>query len=240
MGGKAGSAMGGKAGSASGGAGMSAGAGGHGRAGQNAGGHGGTAALAALAPALQAYCGAVTSCCGTALDSCDSAYSAQSANFASLSAGTVTLDPDVLAQCQAAYAGTDQCDLNVVVAACQGLFLGTRAVDEPCVQGYDCDRSQGEMTCVIAGDCNTDPMGVCTLVPHAKLGETCLSTCESGEDCSSTTCGVGDTNALCFEDDGLYCEYFESGPDLQSDRSDRGAPARPPVVGNAGRKPIAT
>jgi hypothetical protein len=210
-GGKAGGATGGKAGSASGGAGMNAGTGG----GQSGAGQGGTAALAAIKPALDAYCGAIRNCCeaddAPAQGACESDYTAQSENFASLTAGYVTLDPAVLAKCEAAYAGADQCDLNAVVAACQGLFLGTSAVNGPCTQGYDCDRSQGEMTCLIAGDCNNDPMGVCTPVPHAQAGETCLTTCESGEDCSSTTCGVGDTNALCFEDDGLYCEYFDSG-----------------------------
>jgi hypothetical protein len=212
----------GAAGEADGGTGgvATGGAGGH--AGMNVGGaggrltgFGGMTPLGPIEPAVNAYCGAVANCCASggpvATDMCESSYAAQSPNLASLAAGLVTLDPDVLAKCQAAYAGAGQCDLNTVVAACQGLFLGTRAVNEPCTQGYDCDRSQGEMTCLIAGDCNDNPMGVCAPVPHAKEGETCLSTCYSGEDCSSTTCGIGDTNALCFEDDGLYCEYFDSG-----------------------------
>jgi hypothetical protein len=209
VGGTAGIEAGGRGGNANAGAGMG------GSGGRLMGGFSGMAPLGPIEPAVSAYCGAVSTCCGmgtpVTLDTCESNYAMQSANFASLAAGLVALDATVLAKCQAAYAGPNPCDLNAVVAACQGLFIGTRAVNESCTQGYDCDRSQGEMTCLIAGDCNTNPMGVCTPVPHAKEGETCLATCETGEDCSSTTCGVGDTNALCFEDDGLYCEYFDSG-----------------------------
>jgi hypothetical protein len=171
------------------------------------------AALAAIEPALKAYCASIGNCCagGVPVDACESGYMAQSPNFASLVAGLVTIDPDVLAKCQAAYAGSGQCDLNTVVAACQGLFVGTRAENEPCGQGYDCDRSQGAMTCIVAGDCNVNPMGVCTTVPHAKLGDPCLTTCEAGDDCSSTTCGAGGNSALCFESEGLYCANFTSG-----------------------------
>jgi hypothetical protein len=207
-GGKAGNAMGGKAGSETGGAGASGGMGG-----MSGTGVGGMPSLGAIAPAVQAYCGALSTCCGSSdsTATCEANYMKNSTNYPSLAAGLITVDPTVLAQCQAAYSGANQCDLNTVVAACQGVFKGTRAVNESCTQGYDCDRSQGTMTCVISGDCNVNPMGVCTVVPHAKAGDTCEFTCETGEDCSSTTCGVGPTNALCFEDDGLYCAYFDSG-----------------------------
>ena len=186
-----------------------------GGAGAGAGGaaQGGTSSLGAVEPAVKAYCGAVTSCCtaATPLDVCESTYASHSANFASLAAGTVTVDADQLARCQAAYAGASQCDQNTVWDACQGVFVGTRAVNEPCKNGFDCDRSNGFMTCLITDGSTPGASGTCIAVPRAALGDACVTTCESGKDCSSTTYGVGDTYALCFEEDGLYCAYVGPG-----------------------------
>jgi hypothetical protein len=180
-------------------------------------GQGGTlTTVDSIKPTLEAYCSALSNCCSPSskpvdLPTCEANYIAESPNYASLVAGRVSLDATVLAKCRAAYSGADRCNVNAVLAACRDLFVGKSGVGGPCSQGYDCDRSQGEMTCLVTGDCNVNPMGVCTSVPHAKAGEKCLATCYTGSGCSSTTCGVGETNALCFEDDGLYCEYFSSG-----------------------------
>jgi hypothetical protein len=144
------------------------------------------------------------------LDVCESTYATHSANYASLVAGTVTVDPDQLAKCQAAYAGTDQCNQNTVWEACRNVFGGTRAVNETCKNGFDCDRSAGFMTCLITDSSNPDAEGTCIPEPHAALGEACVSTCEVGDNCESTTYGVGDTYSLCYAEDGLYCSY--SGP----------------------------
>jgi hypothetical protein len=123
----------------------------------------------------------------------------------------VTVDAAQLAQCQAAYAGANQCDQNTVWAACRNVFIGTRAVNEPCKNGFDCDRSAGTMTCLITDTSNPDAEGTCIPAPRAALGDACVSTCEPGDSCVSTTFGVGDTYSLCFAEDGLYCAYVGPG-----------------------------
>jgi len=232
----------GKAGNtASGGsAGQGAGAG-HGgtEAGQNGGGRsggGGTAgasagdagapeggadpgALEAVEDTIATACTAAATCCAAPgitpmLDDCESTYSAHHQGIAGIVAGYVTVDSASLARCKAAYeSAADQCNLNAIVAACEGVFIGHQAVGEPCAGGYDCDRSTDTMTCLITGSSGQETLGTCEKVPRAQLNESCSGTCSSGDDCSSTTYGFATTDdlALCFEDDGLYCEYLESG-----------------------------
>jgi hypothetical protein len=170
--------------------------------------------LGALTPAIEAYCGATVSCCTpspSSVEACEASYAEHSTNLASLESGYLTVDPDALARCEAAYTGANQCNTNVVLPACRDVLVGTRATDESCRQGLDCDRTSGEATCLILNGSDPDPLGVCTPAPHAELGEACVGTCASGEKCPSTTYGVGDTYSLCFEDDGLYCSH--DGPD---------------------------
>lgn len=199
------SGAGGVAGRASGGAGTGAGSGGHSGAVQ-----GGTGPFGALTPAVEAYCAAAVSCCTTdpsSLEACEASYAEHAMNLPSLEAGFMVVDPEALARCEAAYSGGSQCNQNVVWPACRDVLVGTRALGETCRQGPDCDRSSGEVTCLILNGSDPDALGVCTPAPHAKLGEPCVSTCYFGEKCPSTTYGVGDTYALCFEDDGLYCSH---------------------------------
>jgi hypothetical protein len=214
-GGSSGNASGGVGGRPPGAAGTGAGSGG-----QSGAAGGGTTSLGAIEPAVDAYCGAMTNCCApaevTSLDACRARYAAHSSTLASLMSGALTVDPTVLAKCQAAFAGTDQCDQNVVWDACQFVFNGTRGANDSCANGWECDRSQGEMTCLITDSSNPNALGVCTPAPHAGLGEPCVTTCASGENCSSTTYGVGDTYSLCFEDDGLYCAYVGPGSECQA------------------------
>ena len=199
------SGAGGLAGRAAGGAGMSAGSGGHSGTAQ-----GGTGPFGALTPGVDAYCAAAVSCCTTdpsSLAACEASYAEHAMNLPSLMAGFVAVDPEALARCQAAYSGASQCNQNVVWSACRDVLVGTRALGETCRQGIDCERSDGEVTCLILDGSDPDALGVCTPAPRAKLGELCVSTCYYGEKCPSTTYGVGDTYSLCFEDDGLYCSH---------------------------------
>ena len=210
--GQAGAELGGSAGKASGGR-----AGSTGNAGTTAAGagQGGMSSLGAIEPAVKAYCDAVSHCCSpsevTSLDACEARYAAHSQSLASLRTGASSVDPGVLAQCEEAFGGPDQCNMNVVWDACKNLFAGTRALNEPCGNGWECDRSQGEVTCLVSDTSTQNALGVCTPAPRAALGEACVSTCESGQNCASTTYGIGDTYSLCFEDDGLYCAYVSPG-----------------------------
>ncbi len=188
-----------------------------GGAGTSGAGAGGSATLADLEDTVSAFCAAAATCCserGVATDlvDCESMYTMYQTALPSLSTGAITLDAAALARCRAAYAnGPDQCNLNKVVAACEGVFIGHQGVDEPCIGGYDCDRSEAAMTCLITDTTGDMPTGVCRTVPHAGLDEPCNFSCRSGDNCSSTTFGGADASPLCFEDDGLFCAYV--GPD---------------------------
>lgn len=184
---------------------MSAGTGGHAGTAQ-----GGTGPFGALTPGVEAYCAAATRCCTTgpsSLEACEASYAEHTMNLPSLMTGFMVVDPEALARCEAAYDGASQCNQNVVWTACRDVLVGTRAIGETCRQGSDCDRSYGEVTCLILHGSDPDALGECTPAPRAKLGKLCVSTCNYGEKCPSTTYGVGATYALCFEDDGLYCSH---------------------------------
>jgi hypothetical protein len=173
---------------------------------------------APLRDAVRAFCAAAESCCASAglpamLEECESMYAMYQSAVPSIESGAVTLDEAALARCEAAYAeGPDRCNLNAVVAACRGAFIGHRGVDQPCGDGYDCDRSEGPMTCVISDTMSPTPMGLCKQVPRATLGSSCQFTCYAGEDCSSTTFGSSEALTLCFEDDGLWCDTSGDEP----------------------------
>ncbi|HYP88218.1 MAG TPA: hypothetical protein VEQ59_08690, partial [Polyangiaceae bacterium] len=124
----------------------------------------------------------------------------------SLARGALTIDATALAACNAAYeAAATSCEENAVLSACRGVTKGTVAEGAPCANGTECASSPGPSTCLITT--NGSEVGVCKTVPHATAGQTCLFTCRAGEDCRSTTYGSAtDTIALCFEDEGLYCD----------------------------------
>jgi hypothetical protein len=176
-------------------------------------------ALEAIHDAVATACSAAATCCAAQgltpmLDDCEAMYDTYQSGIAGIMAGHVTVDMAAVARCKAAYAaGPDQCNLNAVVAACKGVYVGHQGVGEPCVGGYDCDRSTDTMTCLVTDSSSQPYLGTCQKVPRAELNQTCFSTCRAGEDCSSTTLGIATPEelALCFEDDGLYCEFLESG-----------------------------
>lgn len=192
-----------------------AGAGGSGSGGHAGTAQGGTGPLGGLTPAVEAYCAATVSCCTSppsSLGDCEASYAEHSTTLKSLVTGFQAVDPSALARCEAAYRGSTQCNANVVWPVCRDVLVGTRGIQESCYQGADCDRSSGEVTCLILNGSDPNALGVCTPAPHAKLGEACVSTCTTGEKCASTTYGIGETYALCFEDDGLYCSYADPDP----------------------------
>jgi hypothetical protein len=211
---QAGASPGGRAGAGNSGGGAAAGNGGAtsgGSGGMGGGGAGGAVtAINALFDTIDAYCSAVTACCQGATipsDDCNAIYASNQPAVASLTDGSVTVDMTALATCKAAYgAGPDQCNLNAVVKACAGVYVGLRAAGEPCTNLYDCDRSAGAMSCVVL-DPNTDPVGTCQKVPHLQAGDDCSFACRIGDDCSSTSIGATDALGLCFESDGLVCDY---------------------------------
>ena len=205
-------------------AGTNAAPGGAGAGASSSGGAAGTGADFGLPPALlaavSAFCEAVAPCCDargitSRVQDCEATYALRQTAVPSLEPGVVTLDTAVLERCRAAYAaGPDQCNANAVIAACRGAFIGTRRENEPCIGGYDCDRSTDVMTCLIPETSGDNLMGVCKKVPHAKLGEPCLDTCRDGADCSTTSLGsvTADEVARCFESEGLYCDQDGDTP----------------------------
>jgi hypothetical protein len=187
-----------------------------GEGGAEEGGASPTGELADLDQTIAAYCTAAVTCCAqsgetTMLDGCQTMYAMYQTAIPSIMNGAVTLDAAALARCRAAYdPGPDQCNLNAIIAACSGVYIGHRGEDEPCGSGYDCDRSTGPTTCLITDTANPHALGVCKKIPHAALGEPCATTCRaSDEDCSTSTYTSPDyvTVADCFESDGLYCAY---------------------------------
>jgi hypothetical protein len=191
--------------------------------GGSAGGVGGAAGdatvdqmIAVLNETVSTYCTAAETCCSEVgvpaeLDDCEAMYAMVQPAVPAIVDGAVTLDLAALERCQAAYEGPDQCNLNAVVAACADVFVGLQQEDEVCHGLYDCDRSRGATTCLISDSDDGVLTGVCKAVPRGVLGGPCLSTCQLGYDCSSTTQGATEAGTLCFEEDGLFCEYTEAG-----------------------------
>ncbi|HWP08613.1 MAG TPA: hypothetical protein VNN72_22885 [Polyangiaceae bacterium] len=232
-GGSAGSTAGGGTGGSSSGKGGGAGQGGS--AGQS-GGRGGTSgmtgdagasegggdsgALEDLHDVVATACSAAATCCMTMgipsmLDDCETMYDASQDGVYGIMSGHVTIDSAALARCKAAYSSsTDQCNLNAIVAACTGVFIGHQKAGDPCSGGYDCDRSTDAMSCLITDTSGAHPVGTCAKIPHAKLNEPCYGTCRAGENCSNSAQGIATPEdlALCFEDEGFFCDSNETTP----------------------------
>ena len=209
--------LGGAGGNASGGNASGSNASGGNASGGNAGsaGHGGAGATTVqqLQPTINAFCAAARDCCAkqaepAMLDDCESAFPMNNSTVASLASGATTLDATALATCLAAYqTAATQCQENSVIDACRGVVIGTRAENAPCANGSECARDGGINTCLITEQNGT--VGVCKKIPHYEAGDACSSTCRKGEDCTSTTYGAADSMlGMCFEDDGVYCDYL--------------------------------
>jgi len=176
----------------------------------SAGAAGGGVAL--LTPTINAFCQAAQSCCAKQpnitpmLTDCASGFPTRNKVLASIDTGGVTVNAAALARCLAAYQqAATECDENTVLAACQGVFTGTKAEGEPCANGTECNTAQGPTTCLFTnGDASP---GVCKRTTHGKAGDACVSTCRTTGDCSYETYGPADTLLTwCFEADGLSCD----------------------------------
>ncbi|MEO8900209.1 MAG: hypothetical protein ABI488_01335 [Polyangiaceae bacterium] len=144
------------------------------------------------------------------LDNCESSFPGKDATFAALDKGTATLDQAGLAACLTAYQqAATKCQEYPVLSACQGLLHGTQKEQEKCVDVDECAHTKGQtVACMITGQ-NTE--GVCAQVTHGKLGDSCLTTCNVGEDCEFTSYGVTQTaSTFCFEEDGVLCSLEDS------------------------------
>lgn len=139
--------------------------------------------------------------------------------FALLEQGTVTLDSAALARCSAAYQqAASECNEGTLVAACKGVFQGTRDVGEACLTASECRRDRGPMLCSFfvddAARAKAGPgarVGSCQKVAHGKSGEACVSSCTTGDDCSSEGYMASASNT-CFEADGLFCDNSSDVP----------------------------
>jgi len=208
----------GAGGNAATGGGGAAGSGGVSSGGVSSGGAAGAAGsaptAAALTPTVNAFCAAARSCCAqqgepAMLDDCESAFATKNSVAGSLASGAITVDATALAACRAAYeAAATSCEENAVLKACRGVTLGTVAEGAPCTNGTECAAKPGPSTCLITAPNGT--VGVCSSVVHAASGQSCSFTCRAGDDCRSTTYDTtGAKLALCFEDEGLYCDATE-------------------------------
>jgi len=205
--------LGGSGGSAAGASGAAAGNGGSTSGGSAGNGSAGTAGggLAQLMPTINAYCQAAQTCCAkqatpAMLTDCASKFPTRDKVLASIDTGGVTVNAAALAKCLAAYQqAATLCDENPVIAACQGVFSGTKAVGEPCNNGTECNAAQGPTTCLFVD--NTAGPGVCKRTVHGKAGDACVSSCATTGGCSYETYGAADSLLTwCFEADGLYCD----------------------------------
>jgi hypothetical protein len=212
--GTGGSGKGGGAGASSGGAGTTgAGTGGD-------GGEGGAMDESPLSPLIDAFCAAARSCCAIAgepagaLEACENQAAAANGNVALAAGGTVDIDAAALAACVAAFeAAATECVLTDVLTACRGILRGTLGDGDACSDVMECDRSAGPMVCRKLQMGTADPdIGVCTPPPRGTLGDACASSCEDGQECSTTSSSPDDAypTAFCFEADGLYCVQGES------------------------------
>jgi hypothetical protein len=203
---------------AGGGGGGASGAGGTGggTGGARDGGTGDGTTTGTLQPLVDAFCATARSCCGQAgrpvqaLGGCESLAANDLTVGPSLANGKVLIDSAAFAACVAAYqAAATSCTLTGVLAACRNLFVGTLQDGDACTSVTECRRDQGPMVClrIQPAGMPTPDMGVCRRAPRATNGQPCLSSCQTGSDCSVNAVNPSATDpiATCYETDGLYC-----------------------------------
>jgi hypothetical protein len=164
---------------------------------------------------VRAICTTYRDCCRKAghgiepLAACESVFKQEASAFHFVEQGTSAFDPIALERCLAALErATQKCSFTEVNSACNGLFVGTRDEGAPCENVAEC-RSSTPVVCVVPQLADGGRgSGTCRQAPRAQLGAPCHSTCESDEDCRSTSfTSVPDRPlGLCHEADGLYCE----------------------------------
>lgn len=166
-----------------------------------------------LAVVSAAYCSTARACCptGSPLTDCES-KSAMHYPSAAIQSGAVRVDTTALAACVAAYQqAANGCYEIPVVAACRKVFIGTRKPGESCGDsGYECSTEQGASTCLVTTQ--GGHTGICKSNAHGHTGDACLYSCRDGDSCGGSTYGAADTVlTLCFESDGLFCDYGDNG-----------------------------
>jgi len=167
-----------------------------------------------LVPLTQAFCAAARACCSAEgmpaeLGDCESNFPRRDSTFASLMRGAATLDQAGLPACLASYQqAATKCEELPVWNACKGLLHGLRKENEKCVDVGECARDAGQTVACVIADSNAKE-GVCTKVPHGKLGDACGTTCRVGDSCSFTSIGASDPSSItyCYEQDGLFCSF---------------------------------
>lgn len=175
---------------------------------------------------ISAFCATARTCCAqaglptSALADCEAKFATRRPVITLVALGQASINTTALAACEAAYRqAASTCTTGQVLAACTGILVGLQAENQPCGKGGNpsvpgasaCKQTGGPEVCVWTAPDTSDPSvaGVCKKMVHGKLGDTCGSTCELGQDCSSELLtSPGDTDVTwCFEEDGLYCSY---------------------------------
>jgi hypothetical protein len=170
---------------------------------------------------VAAYCTAVRACCqrgglgdAGALAGCETALAAAVTAPYRESQGSLVVSPAGLQAWVAALQQTANDCLSPPNAVWNGVWMGTRAIGQPCSMSDECMTGSAPTACVVAGstaDGGTPP-GVCHAAPHGSLGGACGSSCATGYSCSFTvyTSDPNAPTALCYASDGLRCDPITS------------------------------
>lgn len=190
------------------------------------GGGGSSAVALALQPLAKAFCATARACCKRdgfyrmALDDCEANLPSRLQPFPLLDQGIVTIDPDRLAACAAAYENAvTSCSIAEVEAACYGLWIGSRAEGQACggrgsFGAFECESKNGSAACYWQ-DADRYPSnpGVCVTLPRGKAGDPCGKSCGKNQDCVvDVVGGEAPLPVMCFEEDGVYCAVMENPP----------------------------
>lgn len=198
---------------------------GEGAGGGAAGGAGGDPGAAATAQGIAdfttAFCNAARTCCvpvpgaSALLADCETILPSKSMRYAGVLGGTIALDPTLLPGCIAAL--QQAAPTCLVPDACQGLLKGVTAPGQPCTQALECRNDTRASLCYRTADSATAQRifaGVCQPAVRGTVGTPCVSSCGPGIDCSQLlyTNSATDPMAICFTEDGLYCESAACAP----------------------------
>jgi len=211
---------GGAAGQSAGGTAGAGAAGGSGAAG--AGGDAGAlAATKALGDFTKAFCAAARTCCAPVpgaeglLADCETTLPSTSMRYAAVLDGTVVPDLTRLPACTAALQqATNTC---LVPDACQDLWQGTRALGASCtqsLQALQCRTDAGDVLCYRAASAMPATFtGVCQPAMRGTVGTPCVASCGPGLTCSQALYAAPSSPmAICYTQDGLYCESAACAP----------------------------
>jgi hypothetical protein len=190
----------------------------------------GTSSGSSLATVIAAYCATARTCCAkavistTGLADCETQAPTHVVSMQLLNMGEVALDGAALAACEAAYKqAATTCTADQVIAVCPKIFVGLQGEGQSCGQGGDpgvfgapaCKSSGEPEVCQYTGD-STDPKmtGTCHAMVHGKVGDHCIGSCPSGQDCSTNEYTTPSDLSVteCFESDGLYCSSLDPTP----------------------------